>query len=310
VLTFLGRRVLSAIPVLTGVVFVVFMILRLVPGDPAQILLFGTNSTPERVQQLRQTMGLNQPLALQFGSYLLQLLHGNLGYSYAAQGAVSVEIAARLPDTLSLAALAIAFALAVGIPTGILGGLRPGSIVDKLATAFSVLGLAVPYFWLAQLLVLVFAVKLRILPALGAGGFDTLILPALSLGLGLAAIITRMLRSALIDVYQQPYILVARAKGLTPLWVLGRHALRNAMSSVTTIVGLQIGNLMAGAVATEVIFGRPGLGAYLVSQIQLKDIPSIQGIVLLIAIAYIALNIIVDVAHGLLDPRVRKAWAA
>lgn len=309
-LTFLGRRLLIAIPVLLGVALIVFMILRLVPGDPAQILLFGTNAPPEMVEELRQSMGLNRSLPVQFGVYLLDLLRGDLGYSFVSRGPVSHEIATRLPYTANLAGLAIVVALIVGIPTGILGGLKPGSVVDKLATAFSVLGLAIPYFWLAQLLVLVFAVNLDVLPALGVGGFSALILPALSLGLGFAAIITRILRSSLIDVYRQPYILVARAKGLAPMQVLGGHALRNAMSSVTTILGLQIGNLLAGAVATEVIFGRPGLGAYLVTQIQLKDIPSIQGIVLFIAIAYIGINLLVDVIHGLLDPRVRKAWSA
>jgi peptide/nickel transport system permease protein len=310
VLTFLGRRVLIAIPVLAGVALIVFLILRLIPGDPAQILLFGTNATPERVQALRASLGLEQPFPLQFAIYIGHLLQGDLGFSYASNTPVSAEIAARWPYTANLAVFAIVVALLVGIPTGILGGLKSGSIADKFARGFSVLGLAIPYFWLAQLLVLLFAVNLRVLPALGVGGFDALILPALSLGLGFAAIITRMLRSALIEVYQQPYILVARAKGLSPSRVLVSHALRNAMSSVTTIIGLQIGNLLAGAVATEVIFGRPGLGAYLVSEIQLKDIPTIQGIVLFIAVVYIVLNIVVDAVHGVLDPRVRKAWTA
>jgi ABC-type dipeptide/oligopeptide/nickel transport system permease component len=301
---------LIAIPVLAGVALIVFLILRLIPGDPAQILLFGTNATPERVQALRESLGLEQPFPLQFAIYIGHLLQGDLGFSYASNTPVSAEIAARWPYTANLAAFAIVVALLVGIPTGILGGLKPGSIADKLARGFSVLGLAIPYFWLAQLLVLLFAVNLRVLPALGVGGFDALILPALSLGLGFAAIITRMLRSALIEVYQQPYILVARAKGLSPSRVLLSHALRNAMSSVTTIIGLQIGNLLAGAVATEVIFGRPGLGAYLVSEIQLKDIPTIQGIVLFIAVVYIVLNIVVDAVHGVLDPRVRKAWTS
>jgi peptide/nickel transport system permease protein len=172
-----------------------------------------------------------------------------------------------------------------------------------------VLGLAVPYFWLAQLLVLVFAVHLRWLPALGVGSPKAMILPALALGLGFAAIITRLLRSSLIEVYQQPYLLVARAKGLAPTRLLLRHAMRNAIGSVITVIGLQIGNLFGGAVAIEIIFGRPGLGQYLVSSIQQKDIPAIQGVVLFVAVVYIAVNLIVDVAHGLLDPRVRRGWS-
>jgi peptide/nickel transport system permease protein len=309
-LSFLGRRVLAAIPVLLGVIVVVFLILRLIPGDPAQALLFGTNATPEQVEQVRESLGLTKSLPEQFWIYLVQLLHGNLGYSYITHMSVVSEIAARMPDTAELAGCALLIALIVGIPTGIVGGLWPGSAGDRIARGFSVLGLAVPYFWLAQLLVLAFAVDLHWLPALGTGGVNALVLPALSLGLGFAAIITRMLRTSLIEVYKQPYLLVARAKGLSPGRVLFRHAFRNGMSSVTTILGLQIGNLLAGAVATEVIFGRPGLGSYLVSQIQSKDIPSIQGIVLFIAIAYIVINILVDAIHGLLDPRVRKAWAA
>src|SRR4051794_31567792 len=309
-LSFLARRVLAAVPVLLGVVLLVFLILRLIPGDPAQILLFGTNATPERVAALHEELGLDRSPVVQFLSFVGDLLHGDLGFSYASRGPVSEEIAARLPYTVNLAVGALLVALLVGVPTGILGGLKPGSLVDKFATAFSVLGLAVPYFWLAQLLILVFAVHLGVLPALGVGGTSALILPSLSLGLGFAAIITRMLRAALIDVYSSPYILVARAKGLSPSRVLGSHAMRNAASAVTTILGLQIGNLLAGAVATEVIFGRPGLGNYLVQQIQLKDVPTIQGIVLFIAVAYIVINILVDAAHGVLDPRVRKAWAS
>lgn len=309
-LMFLGKRALASVPVLLGVVLLVFLILRLIPGDPAQILLFGTNATPQRVADLHQQLGLDRPVVVQFGVFLGDLLRGNLGFSYSSQTPVTNEIIARLPYTVNLAAGALLVALVVGVPTGIIGGLKPGSLSDKIATAFSVLGLAVPYFWLAQLLILLFAVHLEVLPALGTGGAKALILPSLSLGIGFAAIITRMLRAALIDVYQTPYILVARAKGLSPARLLFSHAIRNAASSVITILGLQIGNLLAGAVATEVIFGRPGLGNYLVSQIQLKDIPTIQGIVLFIAVAYIVINILVDAAHGLLDPRVRKAWAS
>lgn len=309
-LTFLARRIVAAVPVVLGVVLVVFLILRLIPGDPAQILLFGTNATPERVADLRAQLGLDRSTVAQFGSFLGSAVQGDLGFSYSSHAPVTEEISTRLPYTVNLAAGALVVALLVGIPTGVLGGLRPGSLIDKAATAFSVLGLAVPYFWLAQLLILLFAVRLGILPALGVGGTQALVLPWLSLGLGFAAIITRMLRAALIDVYQSPFILVARAKGLSSTRVLFAHAFRNAASSVTTILGLQIGNLLAGAVATEVIFGRPGLGNYLVQQIQLKDVPTVQGIVLFIAVAYILINILVDAAHGVLDPRVRKAWAA
>jgi peptide/nickel transport system permease protein len=307
-LSFVGRRLLAALPVLIGVTFLVFAMLRLIPGDPAQILLFGSSPTPARVAELRTTLGLDRPFFLQYALYLGRVLTGDLGYSYVSNASVGSEIMQRVPYTLNLTGFAMLVALLVGIPTGMAAGLRPGSAVDRLATGASVLGLAVPSFWLAQLLVLLFAVKLGLLPALGVGGSVALVLPALSLGLGFAAIITRMLRSSLIEVYQQPYMLVARAKGLSSWRMLTRHALRNAASSVVTIVGLQIGNLIAGAIAIEVIFGRPGLGSYLVARIQQKDIPSIQGIVLFVAIVYLLVNMLVDLTHATLDPRIRQGW--
>lgn len=308
-LTFLVRRLLISVPVLIGVTFLVFAMLRLIPGDPAQIILFGSSPTPERVAELHKTLGLDQPFLVQYGQYLGRLFTGNLGFSYASNTSVASEIVQRAPFTLNLTVFAMLVALVVGIPTGMIAGLRSGSAVDRLATGVSVLGLAVPSFWLAQLLVLLFAVTLGVLPALGIGGSKALILPALSLGLGFAAIITRMLRSSLIETYQQPYMLVARAKGLSPWRLLTRHALRNAASSVVTIVGLQIGNLIAGAVAIEIIFGRPGLGSYLVERIQQKDVPSIQGIVLFVAVVYLLVNVAVDLTHGILDPRIRRGWS-
>jgi peptide/nickel transport system permease protein len=308
-LVFTLRRLVVALPLLIGVSLLVFAILRLIPGDPAQILLFGSNPTPERVAALRHQLGLDQTPVAQYWLYLQRLLQGDLGYSYVTNSPVLTEIDSRLSYTINLALAALAVAVVLGFVTGIAAGLRPGSVLDRVATTGSVLGLAIPYFWLAQLLVLVFAVHLRWLPALGVGSPKAMILPALSLGLGFAAIITRLLRTSLIEVYEQPYLLVARAKGLAPTRLLLRHAMRNAVGSVVTVIGLQIGNLFAGAVAIEIIFGRPGLGQYLVSSIQQKDIPAIQGVVLFVAVVYIAVNLLVDIAHGLLDPRVRSGWA-
>jgi ABC-type dipeptide/oligopeptide/nickel transport system permease component len=303
------RRLVVAVPLLVGVSLLVFLILRLIPGDPAQILLFGSNPTPDTVAALRHQLGLDQPGPVQYWIYLQRLLRGDLGYSYVTNSPVMSEVATRLPYTIDLALAALGVALVLGFTTGILAGMFPGSVIDRFATVVSVLGLAVPYFWLAQLLVLIFAVKLGWFPALGLGSPKAIVLPALSLGLGFAAIITRLLRSSLIDVYQQPYLLVARAKGMAPSRLLSRHALRNAVGSVVTVIGLQIGNLFAGAVAIEIIFGRPGLGQYLVSSIQQKDIPAIQGVVLFVAVVYIGVNLLVDLTHGILDPRVRRGWS-
>lgn len=302
-LTFVGRRLLAAVPVLFGVTIVVFLILQLIPGDPAQILLFGSNPTPQAVANLRTQLGLNDPLLVQYLHYLGNLLSGNLGFSYVTQQSVGSEIASHLPSTINLTLAGMAVALLLGVPLGIVSGLRPGTLIDSLATGVAVLGIAVPYFWLAIVLVLIFAVKLRILPSLGTGSLAALILPAVSLGVGFAAIIARLLRNSIIEVYQRPFMLVAKSKGLSGGALLVRHALRNAVASTVTIVGLQFGYMLAGAVAIEVLFGRPGLGSYLVSRIQSKDVPAIQGIILLVAVAYVAVNLLVDVVQGMLDPR-------
>lgn len=303
---FVGRRLLVAIPVLLGVTLVVFSILQLIPGDPAQILLFGSSPTPQAVANLRTQLGLDDSFFVQYGRYLGRLFTGDLGYSYVTQQSVGSEIVSRLPYTINLTLAAMTVALLIGVPLGIVSGLRPGTPIDSLATGLAVLGIAVPYFWLAIVLVLIFAVKLGVLPSLGTGSITALILPAVSLGAGFAAIIARLLRNNIIDVYQRPYMLVARAKGLSGRSLLVRHALRNAVASTVTIVGLQFGYMLAGAVAIEVLFGRPGLGSFLVSRIQAKDVPAIQGIVLLVAVAYLGVNLLVDVVQGVLDPRLRR----
>jgi peptide/nickel transport system permease protein len=306
---FILRRLLMVVPVLFGITVLVFSILHLIPGNPAQILLFGSNATPQQVAALDKQLGLSGSVFSQYGNYLVQLLHGNLGYSYSSNQTVVAEISSQLPYTINLALGGLVVALGVGIPLGIVAGVRPGGITDKVATGVAVLGVAIPYFWLAILLVLLFAVKLRILPALGTGSVKALILPSIALGWGFAAIIARLLRNNLIEVYERPFMIVARAKGLSEWRLLWQHAMRNAVSSTVTIVGLQFGYLLAGAVAIEVIFGRPGLGAFLVARIQEKDIPSIQGVVLLVAVVYLVVNLLVDVAHGVLDPRIRRSWS-
>jgi ABC-type dipeptide/oligopeptide/nickel transport system permease component len=297
------------VPVLFGITVLVFSILHLIPGNPAQILLFGSNATPQQVANLDKQLGLSGSIFSQYGNYLVQLLHGNLGYSYSSNQTVVAEISSQLPYTVNLALGGLVVALGVGIPLGIVAGVRPGGVTDKVATGVAVLGVAIPYFWLAILLVLLFAVKLRVLPALGTGSVKALILPSIALGWGFAAIIARLLRNNLIEVYERPFMIVARAKGLSEWRLLWQHAMRNAVGSTVTIVGLQFGYLLAGAVAIEVIFGRPGLGAFLVARIQEKDIPSIQGVVLLVAVVYLVVNLLVDVAHGLLDPRIRRSWS-
>lgn len=307
-LRLLARRLAIAGPVLFGVTLLVFLILHLIPGDPAQIMLFGSNPTAQQVQHLRVQLGLDQPLPIQYGLYLDRVVHGDLGQSFITGRPIAEEIARRFPDTLQLTLAAMLVAVLIGMPVGIIGGMRPGSWADRLSSGFAVLGVAVPYFWFALILVLVFAVNLRIFPSLGEGRWDAIVLPALSLGWGLSAIIARLLRNNLIEIYQQPYMQVARAKGLSERMILYRHALKNALIPVVTILGLQFGNVLSGAVVVEVIFGRPGIGSYLVQAIQAKDIPVVQSVVLFIAVIYILINLVVDLAYGALDPRIRLSW--
>jgi ABC-type dipeptide/oligopeptide/nickel transport system permease component len=308
-LRLLARRVAIAAPVLFGVTVLVFLILHLIPGDPAQILLFGSRPTPEQIIQLREQLGLDRPLPIQYLSYLGRLLHGDLGTSFITGRPIAEEIAARFPDTLQLTLAAMLVAVLIGVPVGIVGGVRPGSWTDRIAGGFSILGVAVPYFWFALILVLVFAVNLRVLPSLGEGSPQSIVLPAVSLGWGLSAIIARLLRNNLVEIYRQPYMQVAKAKGLSENMRLYRHAMKNALIPVVTILGLQFGNVLSGAVVVEVIFGRPGIGSYLVYAIQAKDIPAVQSVVLFIAVIYIVINLFVDVAYGVLDPRIRLSWS-
>jgi len=304
-LQFVIRRLLVAVPVLFGVTLLAFSVIHLIPGDPAEIMLFGSNPTPAQIQHLRVDLGLTQPYPIQYLVYLGHLLQGNLGQSFISGEPVTYEIATQFPDTLSLTIAAMAVAVLVGAPLGIVAGVRPHSWIDHVATGVAVLGVAIPYFWLALILILILAVHLHWLPSLGEGSPQAIVLPALSLGWGFAAIIARLLRNNLIDIYQQPYLHVARAKGLSGWKVLRKHAIKNALIPVVTILGLQFGNMLSGAVAIEVIFGRRGIGSYLVSAIQAKDIPAVQGIMLFIAVIYIVINLVVDVTYGLLDPRIR-----
>lgn len=300
------RRLLLAVPVLIGVSIVTFLSLHLIPGNPAQTLLFGTNASPQQVTALSQQLGLNRPLPVQYLEYLDRLLHGNLGQSYINQVPVATEIAQRLPSTIELAIAALVVALIIGVPAGLIAGTRPGTWLDRVATSGAVLGVAIPYFWLALVLVLVFSVKLGLVPSLGVGGFDSMILPAIALGWGFAAMIARLLRAGLVNAYAEPYVVAAQARGLSAPRILATTVFRNACGPMVAALGLQIGQLLAGAVAIEVIFGRAGLGSLLYNAISSKDIPTVQGGVLFLAVIYVALNLLVDVLKAIIDPRTRR----
>jgi peptide/nickel transport system permease protein len=303
---FVIGRLLIAVPVLFGITIVAFFIIHLIPGNPAQAMLFGSNPTPAQVHDLEVRLGLNQPLYTQYLTYMGGLLHGDLGTSFVTGRSVSSEIVSRAPSTFVLSGAAMLVAIVIGIPLGIIGGVAPGSIWDRIGRVISVSGVAVPYFWLALIFTLVFAVHLKLLPAVGTQGIRSLILPAVALGWGYAAILTRLVRGRLIEEYHDEYIKTARAKGCGEVRVLLNHALRNASIPTITMLGLQIGNMLTGASVIEVIFGRPGLGSFLVTSIAAKNIPVVQGAVLFIGVVYVVINLGVDLLVGVVDPRTRK----
>jgi peptide/nickel transport system permease protein len=299
------RRLATAIPVILGITVVAFLLIHLVPGDPAKVILFGTDATPAQLANLRRQLGLDQPLYRQYLDFLGQLLHGNLGTSYLTQNSVAHEILSRTPSTLELTGAAMVVAVVVGVPLGMLGGAFPNSVADRVARAVSFLGVAIPYFFLALVLVLVLSVRLHWLPAIDNGSFSGLILPAVSLGWGYAAILTRLIRGRLIEEYRSEYVKSARARGCAEWRVLLRHALRNSSIPAITTIGLQFGNILTGAAVTEVIFGRPGLGSFLATAISNKNIPVVQGAIVVIGIGYVLINLIVDLIVGAVDPRTR-----
>lgn len=306
-MTFVLRRLASMVPVLIGITLVAFLLIHLIPGDPAKVILFGSNATPEQIDQLRTQLRLDQPLWRQYLDFLGQLLHGDLGTSYLTQNSVAHELFSRAPSTLVLTASALLVAIAVGVPLGLVAGTRPNSAFDKVARAVSFLGVAVPYFFLALVMVLLFSVNLGWLPAIDDGTVAGLVIPAVSLGWGYAAILTRLVRGRIIDEYRSEYVKSARARGCPEWRVLLRHALRNSSIPAITTIGLQFGNILTGAAITEVIFGRAGLGSFLATSITNKNIPVVQGAVVVIGIGYVLINLVVDVIVGAVDPRTRIA---
>jgi ABC-type dipeptide/oligopeptide/nickel transport system permease component len=308
-MTYVLRRLAAALPVLLGVTLIAFLLIHLMPGDPAQVILFGSNSTPEQIAALRQALGLNDPLWRQYLIYLGQLLHGDLGTSYLTQNSVAYELFSRAPSTLELTGAAMVVAIAIGVPLGMIAGVRPNSLADRIARGFSFLGVAVPYFFLALLLVLILSVHFSLLPAIDDGSPQALIIPAVSLGWGYSAILTRLIRGRIIEEYRSEYVKSARARGCSERRVLLRHAMRNSAIPAITTLGLQFGNILTGAAITEVIFGRAGLGSFLATSITNKNIPVVQGAVVLIGVGYVLINLIVDLIVGAVDPRTRLASA-
>ncbi|GAA5335640.1 MULTISPECIES: nickel ABC transporter permease [Thermus] len=303
-LSYTLRRLLVAIPTLFGVVLLVFLMVRLAPGDPA-VLLAGEFATPETLEAIRTRYGLDRPLVEQFALYLGALLRGDLGESARSRRPVLEELKTYFPNTVELASAAILVALLTGIPLGILAALRPGSGLDLLVMVLALLGVSMPVFWFGLLAILIFSVELGWFPVAGKGTLAHLVLPAVTLGVNATALLARMTRGTLLEVLSQDYIRTARAKGLAERVVIFKHALRNALIPVVTVAGLEFGSLLAGAVITETIFAWPGLGQLLVGSILARDYPVVQGAVLLVAVTFILVNLLVDLAYAWIDPRVR-----
>jgi ABC-type dipeptide/oligopeptide/nickel transport system permease component len=304
VFRFLVRRLLLTLPVLLGVATLVFALIHLIPGDPAQAIL-GETASDADVAALREKLGLDRPLLEQYGGFLRNAARGDLGTSLRSNAPVAQEITDRLPATLELAAAAMFVAIGVSIPLGIIAAVRRGTVVDHVATTLALTGISIPNFWLGPLLALVFAVELGWLPVSGRGTPANLVLPAISLGAALAAILARMTRASLLEELREPYVQAARARGASSARAVLRHAFRNSLIPVVTLIGLQFGAVLTGAVITETVFAWPGIGRLLIQSIGFRDYPTVQGCILFIAVTYVGMNLITDLAYGVVDPRIR-----
>jgi peptide/nickel transport system permease protein len=300
------RRLLLLLPTLLGVVLLVFAFLHLVPGDPVEIML-GESAAPADVAALRQSLGLDRPLPEQLVTFLANAARGDLGWSIAFRAPVADIIRARWPATLELAAAAFGLALGFALPLGVVAAVREGTLVDRAARLVSLIGVCVPSVWLGPLLILAFSLELGWLPVSGRGSIAHLVLPAVTLALGMAGILVRLTRASMREALRDDYVRTARAKGATPWRVVTRHALRNALLPVTTVAGMQAGALLAGAIVTETIFAWPGIGRLVIQAIGARDYPLVQGCVLVIGTSYVVINAVTDVVLGLLDPRMRDA---
>ena len=310
---YVARRLLAAVPVLLGVSLMVFSMLHFLPGDPVLLMMSETGgsgakmvgASQETYESIRRELGLDRPLPVQFGLFLWKAVHGDLGRSFRGNRQVATLIGESFPYTVRLALVGLGLAIPIGVALGTLAAVRPGSALDSGTMAASLFAVSMPSFWFGIMLLLVFALHLRLLPAVGHGSVDAIVLPALTLGLSSAAIIAALVRSSLREVLAMEFVATARAKGMSGPAVLVKHALRNALIPVATVVGLQFGALLGGAVVVETVFARPGLGLLLVNGIKDKDFPVVQAGILVAAAAYVLANLLVDLSYGWLDPRIR-----
>lgn len=304
---FIVRRLFMMVFVLVGVSLLTYGMMFLAPGDPAELFLqsqLAQEPTEEQVQEFREKKGLNDSFPVRYGRWVWRVLHGDLGKSYFGDTSVSTLIMERLPETAELAGASMIIALLIAFPAGIISAVHKGQLPDYLSQIAALLGLSMPNFWLGYLLIMVFSLHFELFPVAGVGGLDHLVLPAVTMGTGLAAINTRLLRSSMLEVLNEEYIATARSKGLPERIVVYKHAVRNALIPILTIVGLQFGALLNGAVIVEVVFQRQGLGNLLIRALGNRNYPVVQGMVLLIAAIFVGTNTVVDIAYRYIDPRI------
>lgn len=301
------KRLLLLIPVLLGVSLLVFTILSFTPGDPASLIL-GESAPKEAVLALREKMGLNDPFIIQYLRFVKNAAMGDFGRSYSTGREVFGEIFSRFPNTLVLASVGIVISICVGIPVGIISATKQYSALDSISMILALLGVSMPVFWLGLMLILVFSVKLGLLPSGGFQSLSSIILPSVTLGLGSAAIITRMTRSSMLEVIRQDYIRTARAKGVPEKVVINKHALKNALIPIITVVGLQFGGLLGGAVLTESVYSWPGVGRLMVDAIRQKDTPTVLAAVVFLAAVFSVVNLLVDILYAYVDPRIKSQY--
>jgi peptide/nickel transport system permease protein len=306
VIGYIQWRLVRAVPVLLGITTLVFTMIHLLPGDPVTAMLSESSATSaEAVEQTRRELGLDDPILVQYGRYLRQALQGDLGRSIQTHRPVTEMIFDVLPSTLRLTFAAMGTAIVLGITLGTIAAIRQNSWLDSISMVIALLGVSTPIFWLGLVLLYVFAIRLDWVPVTGEGGWRRMILPALTLGIGAAAIIARLVRASLLEVMRQDFITTARAKGLTAQRTIIVHGLRNALIPVVTIIGLQFGALISGAVITETVFARQGIGQLAVNAIKRRDFPLVQGTVLVAACGYLLVNLLVDISYAWLDPRIK-----
>lgn len=303
-LRLLLRRLLLTIPVLLGVATLVFSLVHLVPGDPVQAML-GESASPQDIAVLRSKLGLDRPLPVQYGAFMAGIVRGDLGISLRTNQPVSRAIAERLPATFELALAAMLVAAIIAIPLGIVAAVNAGTTIDLAATSLALIGVSMPNFWLGPLLAILLSIELGWFPVSGRGTFAHLVLPAITLGAPLAAVLARLTRASVLEELRELYVLAARARGASRLRAVLVHAFRNSLIPVVTVFGLLFGSVLTGAVITETIFAWPGVGRLLVQSIAARDYPAVQGCILLIAITYVGVNLVIDLLYGVLDPRVR-----